>query len=735
MSEQDEEQLAINIVAKLTDLEKSMKRAEAVTTKTYDTMQRNSTRATRRMETDMVRSTARINQALAQTSARVGEFGKAFATSLIAAFSVKAVSDLVDSAVKIQNALKVTGLSGQQLTIVYDQLFASAQKNAAPLEALVTLYSRMSSASKELNANQSDMLKFTDGIATALRVSGQSAQESAGALLQLSQALGGGVIQAQEYNSLLDGGRPILQAVAAGLKEAGGSVSKLTALVKSGKVPSEAFFRAFLAGLPTLQRAAESSEETVSQSLQRIQNVLIDTAGRFNTSTRASELFGRIAAQVASEVNSIDFDKLITQIEAVISALNRGAAAFGSFLDAAGRELGLQKLANDLVSRLPGDTTVKDYFGGALTIVPQDAIQSRIDDAFNAPSTNNGALTAEQIRAAALARSAQTYKAGRLPADNTVQPVSLSDFQLPASSSSNKGGKSKSGADDFQREVEALKARTGALQETYAAQAKLNPLDADYAVKVTAIEKATELLTAAQKGGKEVGKELSDVNKLLYGDLSDLTPAAQQQALVIRKLSLGYADASDKLDKLKASQDAAAQSAKDMLQLEKDTLSGALSDIRSALEDGKITWSEWGDIAANALNKVADKLQDMLVNQLFSGSGLNLFGSLFGGVTAAVGGGMASAAGAARVPHVAAAPLVTAARPSSAAVADVHVTVGLRKDRLNIEPEMVEIAQGEAARAARGVQNTFDQYRKNGFHRDWEAHAKNRHVLGRHSGR
>src|SRR5690606_30692047 len=142
-----------------------------------------------------------------------------------------------------ENSLKVAGLSGQELTRVYDRLFASAQRNAAPVESLVELYSRASLVQKELGVSTEELIDFTDRVALALRVSGKSAQESSGALLQLSQALGSGIVRAEEFNSLLEGALPIAQAAAAGLSEAGGSVAMLRQLGLAGGPSSEAVFR------------------------------------------------------------------------------------------------------------------------------------------------------------------------------------------------------------------------------------------------------------------------------------------------------------------------------------------------------------------------------------------------------------------------------------------------------------------------------------------------------------
>lgn len=80
------------------------------------------------------------------------------------------------------------------------------------------------------------------------------------------------------------------------------------------------------------------------------------------------------------------------------------------------------------------------------------------------------------------------------------------------------------------------------------------------------------------------------------------------------------------------------------IKLNKELVSGFLNDIRSALDDGKITWEEWGDIALNVLNKIIDKLQTQFVDALFStgslvgnmsgggGGGGGFFGSLFSGI-------------------------------------------------------------------------------------------------------
>ena len=148
---------------------------------------------------------------------------------------------------------------------------------------------RVATVQKELGVSTEDVLKFTDNVALALRVAGTDATTASSALLQLSQALGSGTVHAEEFNSLLEGALPIVQAAAEGITDAGGSVSKLRQLVNEGKVSSEAFFRGFEAGAASLQVRAANPAETVSQAMTKLNNALLVSSGRLNDLTGASQ--------------------------------------------------------------------------------------------------------------------------------------------------------------------------------------------------------------------------------------------------------------------------------------------------------------------------------------------------------------------------------------------------------------------------------------------------------------
>ncbi|GGD30717.1 tape measure protein [Aureimonas glaciei] len=306
----DAERLIINLSADFKRFERDMRSAAGISDRQFRAIERRAQQAQDRIKGFGV---------------GIGRSIGAFAAVTLGVQGVRDIANYASAYRDLQNALKVTGLEGAGLKEVFGQLSRIALDQGAPLDALVTLYSRASQASKELNATQGELIQFSDGIATALRVAGTSATQAQGALLQLSQALGGGIVRAEEFNSINEGARPILQAVAAGLKEAGGSVSKLRALVLDGAVSSEAFFRAFLAGSAGLREQAGKTDATVSQSFSRIGTALTLLIGHLDDTYGASDNAAAGLDRVAKVIEGLPgyIDAAVAGLDSLEQYLNK----------------------------------------------------------------------------------------------------------------------------------------------------------------------------------------------------------------------------------------------------------------------------------------------------------------------------------------------------------------------------------------------------------------------------
>ncbi|MFG1417012.1 tape measure protein [Xanthobacter sp. V0B-10] len=210
-------------------------------------------------------------------------------TGVAAALTTREVLSYADAWTKAKNSLAVAGVTGVTQAAVLERLYQSAQANSTPIGALADLFGKAAQASDNLGASNEELIKFSDGVAVALRVAGTGATEASGALTQLGQLLGSARVQAEEFNSVNEGARPILIAVANGLDAAGGSVNKLKQLVNDGKVSGQQFFQAFLKGLPSIQSMAASSAQTIDQGVTKVTNALTKYIGQTDESLSASQ--------------------------------------------------------------------------------------------------------------------------------------------------------------------------------------------------------------------------------------------------------------------------------------------------------------------------------------------------------------------------------------------------------------------------------------------------------------
>lgn len=302
------DRVIVELEAKLDRYEANVRRAEAK----FDSATRSISANSAKMARDIERN-----------SAAAGNAVRNLVGTLAAAFSAQQVKELADGYTRFTNQLKVAGLEGQNLAQTQSRLFDIAQQYGVQLESVGTLYGRATAVSKELGASQQQLEQFTRGVAAALKIQGTSATESQGALMQLGQLLGSGRVQAEEFNSVLEGARPILVAVAKNIEGAGGSVSKLKQLVNDGKVSNQAFFQAFLQGSLELEAQATKSTATISQGFTVLSNALGQYIGQTDASLGASE---RINAALILLSDNL---KTVAQGLGVIGAILVGRFAAG----------------------------------------------------------------------------------------------------------------------------------------------------------------------------------------------------------------------------------------------------------------------------------------------------------------------------------------------------------------------------------------------------------------------
>lgn len=540
------------------------------------------------------------DQAITRTAAITRRSSENIAASIKGAFAgylgvqgLRAATALIDANTRIGNSLRVAGLEGEGLKDVYDQLFASAQRNAAPVESLATLYGRVAIVQNELGVTTEELLTLTDNVAKALRVAGTDASTASGALLQLSQAFGAGVVRAEEFNSILEGALPIAQAAAAGLTEAGGSVAKLRQLVVDGKVSSEAFFRAIEAGSHTLEDRLGGAELTVSQAFVRLQNVLIDVAGEFNESTNISGVFaselerlGLVIQDVAAFTNYV-----IGPIQTFVGWLEQGQNAATGFANELARISGLERVGASIATGIndlgiPGFTAASSA-GGRV-----------VDQTFH--------LLGETAQDEALLR-ALTGEGGPAPLKITVEAddpktVSLADYAAPTKPGS---GTKKTPDQQFDDALAQQTRQNEILRQETALRAGLNPLVNDYGYAIERLKVQQELENEATRAGLTLTADRVEAIAVLAEEYANATVAAAQ----LEERQRGLRDTVEEW-------------------------AGITRDLTRGFIDDLLEGKDAAEALGNVLKNLGSQLINLGLNSLFGGSGGGLLGGLISGARA-----------------------------------------------------------------------------------------------------
>ncbi|MGU3456568.1 tape measure protein [Brevundimonas sp. M1A4_2e] len=291
--------------AKIIDFEREVKRMQTLNKRVADKILNDQRAAVRDVNGAWAKADigGALNRSLGNGLGSLRTQLMASIAAITSGAGIAAAVGLADTYNRFTNSLKVAGVEGANLATVQGRLFESANRNGVAVESLGQLYGRVTSASKELGVSQNEVLKVTDAVSAAIRVSGRPVSEASGAMLQMAQALGGGTVRAEEFNSMVEGMLPLVQAAAGASTKYGGSVAKMREDVLKGKLSSKEFFDLILAGSASLEAKAAKAPLTVAQSFEALKNKMIEAIG---TTNEAWGITDRLSEALAYLGNNLD---------------------------------------------------------------------------------------------------------------------------------------------------------------------------------------------------------------------------------------------------------------------------------------------------------------------------------------------------------------------------------------------------------------------------------------------
>ena len=257
----------------------------------------------------------------AKTASDAVEFLKGAMQKAFAAGALAALTRYANSWQSISTQIKLATKSQEEAAAVQEKLVSLAKRTGSDLESTVGLYTNIARAAGEMGKSQNELIKFTENMNKVLSYSNVSAGDAKNALTQLGQALGGGTIRAQEFNSILSATPAVMQIVAKNISGVDGSIAKLREKMNAGNLSAKEFFEAFQKGGKDIDEAFSKTPNTIGNAISRL-------------NTNLTEFIGKIAESsgiLTAMANAIDFvSNNLTVLSAALAVVGaRVAVAFG----------------------------------------------------------------------------------------------------------------------------------------------------------------------------------------------------------------------------------------------------------------------------------------------------------------------------------------------------------------------------------------------------------------------
>jgi tape measure domain-containing protein len=201
------------------------------------------------------------------------------------------IVQMSDQYSKLTSQLRLATQSNREYAAAYADVRRIANDAQADLASTGVLYARIANGTRELGISQQRVAGITEAVNLALKVSGATAEESASAQLQLSQAFAAGALRGEEFNSVNEAAPRLMKALADGI---GVPVGALKQMASDGKITAQVMADVLPKALGQLRQEADQVQ-TIGGAFTVLKNRVLEfTATNAQSSGAVSALTGSI---------------------------------------------------------------------------------------------------------------------------------------------------------------------------------------------------------------------------------------------------------------------------------------------------------------------------------------------------------------------------------------------------------------------------------------------------------
>jgi tape measure domain-containing protein len=211
------------------------------------------------------------------------------------------------------------------------QIGRVAQESRTPVAEVGKLYARLAQGLSEQHVSQKELLGIVQGMSDALLISGASAAEAGGAIMQFSQAMASGTLRGEEFNSVAEQAPIILDALASYLKVAKGT---LRAMAAEGQITSDVMRKAIGAMSAQWRKSADEMPLTIGRAMTNLTSAFTQYLGTNRDVIQGTSLFSAAINGLAKNLGTIG--PAIEDAGTILfyAAMLRGVAVLAQFSQA-----------------------------------------------------------------------------------------------------------------------------------------------------------------------------------------------------------------------------------------------------------------------------------------------------------------------------------------------------------------------------------------------------------------
>lgn len=257
------------------DLNRAMERMDVSAANEAYLRLSNTVSNTERYIRDNTDEQGRFNRAIDEGAQGAGDLMNMIKGAVAAYASAQTIGKVMDLSDQLTSTTARLNLMNDGLQTTQDlqnMIYLSAERSRGAYQATADAVSKLGLMAGDAFSSSEEIIAFTEQLNKQFTIAGTETAGIEAAMLQLTQAMGSGVLRGEEYNSILEQAPNIIQAIADYMEVPKGQLKDMAA---EGEITAEIVKNAMFAAADETNAKFEAMPKTFSQIWTSFQNTAL----------------------------------------------------------------------------------------------------------------------------------------------------------------------------------------------------------------------------------------------------------------------------------------------------------------------------------------------------------------------------------------------------------------------------------------------------------------------------